>query len=233
MNDQNLETNKTPVATNATPESIVPAAPVTPPANILKQFVRAIDRALADDPKRTGWALTCYALLRSQGGQRLVINPADVAKLAEWQRQHDKAMKVADKHGADAAKAAWVAHIEKMGAAIQADELGNHTPKTLEDWEAEFEQKQLAAQAEMNRIYLECQPACEVFTQRLLDLVGKHVDNLESGERRKHSDYGVEYSGPSNLIKHFRKAMEIAKNRVALNQYGNSSPREMVPWLTF
>jgi len=215
------------------PAAIVPAAPLAPPENILKQFVRMIDRALADDPKRFGWELTCYVLLRTSGGQRLIINSADVTRLADWQAQHERVIQAMNDHGPDRAKADWMEHQKELARKIHTGELEDAVGMTVDELEKSYLILQNAFQEDLRRIYQECQPCCEELSERFLAIAVKRVDGIEKAEREQHENYGVQYGGPSNLIKSFRKALEIAKNRVVFNEFGTASPRQMVPYLTF
>src|ERR1035437_2635408 len=90
----NLETKPETPATAAPAAEAPPAASeviTTPPApeNILKRIVRAIDRAMSAEPKRTGPALTFAMILDSAGGQNLFVSPSALAQFRAWQKLHD------------------------------------------------------------------------------------------------------------------------------------------------
>jgi hypothetical protein len=230
---------ETPVQTAA--ETAQPSAPeqttapevtAAPPApeNLLKRLVRAIDRAIAADPKRTGWELQCFMLLQSCGGHRCICNSADYAKLVDWQKQHDRINEWINSRTHNDAVADFEAHQGKMATAIHKGSVEDETGATLQHFQDSLQMKLDASKRDLQRIYLECQPMCEDFAGRFVALAEQRVNGMEKEERSKHDYFGIPYAGPSNLILTFRKAIHVAKCRVVPSEFGNASPRQMLPY---
>jgi hypothetical protein len=221
--------------TNAAPAPVTPAAPE--PADeapgLLTRLARAIDRALAERPKLTGWALTCHMILDSLGGQSLLCGPKVLEKFRELQRRHDNAVATINAHTRPAARDAWIAHGAKLADAIGGGTVTEHRGRTREDFDLDFEAKVRASHEEMRRVYRESLPWCREIFDRFSEIANDRVEGMETHEREQHQNFGVRYVGPSNLIVSFKKAIETAGHRVTETPGGNLSVRDMIPYLDF
>ena len=215
----------------SSPASILPAP--EPPANLLQKIVRAIDRALTAEPKREGWALTAYMILQSIGGQRQLVNNSILADLAKWQQQHEKLIKFINEHTLDDARAAWEAHQIELAKSIHSETIGEETGFALSDFENDFQIKADAAKADLRRVYEEAYPLCAYLGTEFVKLAEKRINDLEQADKFKHDYFGIPYAGPNNILIYFRKAVATAKARTIKQPQGNTSPRELVPYLTF
>jgi hypothetical protein len=236
----NENINLTPPAAPETPatlasETVLPAAPTEvadtpPPANILTYLVRAIDRALSANPKRDGWAQTCYMLLDTSGGMQLVCSSGTFSKLRDFEAGHQRCIEVVNSHTQDAARDAWMQNTAQIQSAIGTGTLAQHEGWTRADYEEDFDSKVRAAHAEQARIYLEALPACQSICERFVAVANRKAEYLETNERERHESFGVPYA-PSNLIKAFKAAIKVAESRTVERPGGNASPRALLPYL--
>jgi hypothetical protein len=213
------------------PETATTPAPDAP--GLLERMFRVIDRALASNPKRSGWQQTCWMILDSQGGQEQIVGPKVLGKLRELQARYDRAIEVINSHTRLKAKDAWLAHQTNLADAIGGGTVTQHQGRTREDFESDFDLKVRAAHEEMRRVYRESLPWCREIFDRFSEIATSRVEYLEAGERERHEDYGVPYAGPSALIVAFKKAIETAGFRVKETSGGNLSPLDLIPYLDF
>ena len=241
MNTEN--DNITPPAAPETPAAVAsentpPAVPEQPavesPAaepGLLARIGTIISRALAADPKRAGWELTCYMLLESLGGQILIVGPKWLEKLRAWQVRYDRCIDAINSHTQAAAKQAWLAHSQTLADAITSGTIGQHQGRTLESWEADYDAKVRAAHVEMSKIYQECQPCAEEISARFVSIATRKVTAMEEAERQRHEEYGIKYLAPSNLVVAFKAAIKVAAVRTVQMPSGNASPKSMLPYI--
>jgi hypothetical protein len=232
MSDKPKETpDPNPATGIPAPETAPHSAPDSP--NLLTRLARAIDRALAERPKLTGWALTCHMILDSQGGPGLLCGPKVLEKFRAWQARYDNAVATINSHTKLAARDAWIAHGATLADAIGSGKIEDHQGRTREDFETDFDAKVRASHEEMRRVYLECLPWCREIFDRFSEIATRRVEAMETHEREQHEDYGVPIAGPSALIVAFKKAIETAGHRVKEMPNGNLSVRDMIPYIVF
>src|ERR1039458_4574410 len=215
MDPKDEQTKKAaPAMATPAPAAIAPAS-TTPPAptagdpgqsSILTRIARAIDRALASEPKRTGWELTAFMILDACGGQGLITSPSGLEKLRAWQQQHDRATSILNSHTHEAAYEAWQKHSATLGPAIQSDTL--------------------------QRICKESVTRCQAISERFVAAATRFTDRRQDSERNSHDHFGIPYT-PSAIVLSFRKAIQVAEKRTEYSPYGNWSPRQMLPYINF
>lgn len=238
-NDTFLD-DSTPAPASADPTPAPAAADSTPAAdaapldddqrpNILTRIVRAIDRAL-EAGKRAPHEQACYIILDTTGGQRLILDPSEKAKLIDWQKQHDALIQFIQKTTRKDSHLAFELHQKAVAKSIHAGTTIE--AKSVEAFEKDFEAKMEAAKLDLKRIYKECHPLAVDIGYRFNALAVKRVNDLEASERYKYENYGLPYS-PSPLIQHLRKSVTIANARLNFNEFGNASPKQLLPYLNF
>jgi hypothetical protein len=236
------EANETKPAITAPPApptaEAAPVAPeviTTPPApeNILTRIVRAIDRAMSAEPKRTGPALTFAMILDSAGGQDHYVSPSALAQFRAWQKLHDLNLDILLNTSPQTAKAAWMKHQEFLQSAIHAETVSEQTGHSYEDFEKSHEQKIAAAKENMQKIYRDMWPLCSTVAARCIEVAEAQVKKLEASERARHEWYGVPFSAPSAIVTTFRDAIAMARVRSQFMENGQASPRLILPYLNF
>jgi hypothetical protein len=241
MDPKDEQTKKAaPAMATPAPAAIAPAS-TTPPAptagdpgqsSILTRIARAIDRALASEPKRTGWELTAFMILDACGGQGLITSPSGLEKLRAWQQQHDRATSILNSHTHEAAYEAWQKHSATLGPAIQSETLHEQDGWSREDWEQDYQQKINAASADLQRICKESVTRCQAISERFVAAATRFTDRRQDSERNSHDHFGIPYT-PSAIVLSFRKAIQVAEKRTEYSPYGNWSPRQMLPYINF
>ena len=234
----NLETKPETPATAAPAAEAAPVAPeviTAPPApeNILTRIVRAIDRAMSAETKRTGPALAFARLIDSAGGQDHFVSPSALAQFRAWQKLHDLNLDVLLNTSPQTAKIAWMKHQEVLQDSIHAETIGEQTGHSYEDFEKSHEQKIAAAKENLQKIYCDCYPLCSTVAARCIEVAEAQTKKRETYEREQHEWYGVTFPGPSAIVRTFREAISMARVRSQFMENGQASPRLILPYLNF
>lgn len=232
--------------TPATPEATAPAAmpevitapevitvPPVQPVNIITKLVRAIDRAMSAEPKRTGHARIMAMILDASGGQAKYVSPAALKQLREWQRLYDLNLKLLTGTDFQTSKTAWLSHAESLGKSIHDETHHELTGYTLEDFKKSHEAKLEAARVNLQKIYHEAFPLCSTVAERCIAAAAAYTQQHEEHDRERHEWFGVAYSGQSAIVRAFREAIQMAVVRSKFVELGHASPSTILPYLNF
>lgn len=184
-----------------------------PEQNILTRMIRSIDRALASEPKAVGWEATARAILENRGGQEVIITSDERQRLRGFQEQHATIERVICTHTYIEAKAAWVAHNEKLAKAVQGESLHAEDGWSRENWETCYATKLEAAKSDRCRIDKLSLPVAQAVAERFCAEATRLIEEHEESERFFHDQFGIPYS-PSPAS--WRSAASFALPAVAL-----------------
>jgi hypothetical protein len=216
---------------NTTPAPAPEIAPQKP--GIIERIATALDRALAAPVKRNGWERTCWMILDANGGALgQIVTKDELAKLSDWQRQWDRALKATESFGHESAKREFAKHQADLGAAIQSESIGTTTGRPFETIATEQVAKQDAAKQEMIRIHRESGELAMQIGGRFCRLADKFIAGKEAFEKHQHESFGISYR-PSALILALKEARTMAWKRSEPIEFGNLPPKMMLPYLDF
>jgi hypothetical protein len=201
------------------------------PANVPSVIDRMVDtaRSWLTTQTRRGWPLMVFLMLNSVGGWTRICGPKMRKAAQELQAQHEACREVINSHTPATANQAWQAQGKKLSSAIGSGTITEHTGRTREDWEADFDQKLKSAHARQREIYISFQPIAQVLTARMVAILKEKLVRIEEDERSRYLIYGMDYS-ESPLLKELRKSVRTAEARATEIPNATTSPRDCVPW---
>jgi hypothetical protein len=208
------------------PEVIDP----TPRLNILTRLVRAIDRALASDTKRTGHALIIHMILDTEGGQETFIGKSDLDTLRAWQARYDRNLNFMLNARPDTD---WLNHQKDVRDGIESEITGDLHAMSRDEFTKAHMERVEAARLNLEAIYQECFPLCSAIAYLAIEIAEKKVRGREKREREECAYYGVTNAGPSAIVQSWRAAIQFARMRSTFVQNGRAAPRDIIGYINF
>ena len=238
MNEQSETTPANAPETPAPETAVAPATDEIAWAQESAQVPSVIDR-MVDTARswlttqtRKGWPLMVFLMLESVGGWTRICGPKMRKAAQSLQAQHEECRDVINNHTTTTAYQAWQAQGKKLSSAIGSGTITEHTGRTREDWEADFDQKTRSAHARQREIYIDFQPIAQVLTARMVAILKDKLALIEESERSRYLAYGLDYS-ESPLLRELKKSVRTAEARATEIPNATTSPRDCLPWFDF
>jgi S-methylmethionine-dependent homocysteine/selenocysteine methylase len=164
--------------------------------------------------------------------EKPLATKGELDELREFQKAWTAARDCMNQHDVEGAYRAFIQHQAKLGQAVRnatiADEDGW---KTRQHFEQDFAEKGAAAREQMRQISIEARPLARSLCERFCEVANQIANDVEKPEAETFAEFELNYN-PSVLVLTLRKIPSLARQRIPESTYAQSSPADMLPFLT-